>query len=150
MLSFDWWRHDKSNNSEILNIQSQQVLVTKGNSDVSYFVHESEMEVSSHSEESSVCLIVKTHNTFMSKYSQILTLFWKNVCLKNLNRIKFGHLSVNSIRNKFNSLVQIINNSVDVLLYRQHSFSLGYLIPYMPEITSWWDTSLYERWYTLI
>ena len=39
----------------------------------------------------------------------------KNIPLQNLNRIIFAHLNINSVRNKFGSLAQIINNSVDVL-----------------------------------
>ena len=40
----------------------------------------------------------------------------KNVRLKNVNRLICAQLIINSIRNKFNSLVDIINNNIDILM----------------------------------
>ena len=40
----------------------------------------------------------------------------KSLKLKNTNNIIIGHLNINSIRNKFESLKYIINNNVDILL----------------------------------
>ena len=40
----------------------------------------------------------------------------KNLRLKNVNRFICAQLNINSIRNKFNSLVNIINNNIDILM----------------------------------
>ena len=40
----------------------------------------------------------------------------KNLRLKNVNRLICAQLNINSIRNKFNSLVDIINNNTDILM----------------------------------
>ena len=40
----------------------------------------------------------------------------KNVRLKNVNRLICAQLNINSIRNKFNSLADIINNNTDILM----------------------------------
>ena len=40
----------------------------------------------------------------------------KNLRLKNVNRSICVQLNINSIRNKFNSLVDIINNNTDILM----------------------------------
>ena len=40
----------------------------------------------------------------------------KNLRLKNVNRLICAQLNINSIRNKFNSLVDIINNNTDILI----------------------------------
>ena len=39
-----------------------------------------------------------------------------SVRLKNVNRLICAQLNINSIRNKFNSLVDIINNNIDILM----------------------------------
>ena len=40
----------------------------------------------------------------------------KNLGLKNVNRLICAQLNINPIRNKFNSLVDIINNNTDILM----------------------------------
>ena len=40
----------------------------------------------------------------------------KNLRLKNVNRLICAQLNINFIRNKFNSLVDIINNNIDILM----------------------------------
>ena len=40
----------------------------------------------------------------------------KNLRLKNVNRLIFAQLKINTIRNKFNSLVNIVNNNIDILM----------------------------------
>ena len=40
----------------------------------------------------------------------------KEVRLKNLNRIVLAHLSINSLRNKFDALVEQVSGNVDVLV----------------------------------
>ena len=40
----------------------------------------------------------------------------KNLRLKNVNRLICAQLNINSIKNKFNSLVDIINNNTDILM----------------------------------
>ena len=39
-----------------------------------------------------------------------------NLRLKNIDRLIIGHLNINSIRNKFEGLKQIINNNIDILI----------------------------------
>ena len=40
----------------------------------------------------------------------------KKIGLKNLNRLIFAQLNINSIRNKFDSLVTIVKKNIDVFL----------------------------------
>ena len=40
----------------------------------------------------------------------------KNIRLKNSNRLVLAHININSLRNKFDSLLQIVNNNIDILL----------------------------------
>ena len=40
----------------------------------------------------------------------------KNLRLKNVNRLICAQLNINSLRNKFNSLVDIINKNIDILM----------------------------------
>ena len=40
----------------------------------------------------------------------------ENICSKNINRLIFAQLNINSLRNKFGSLQHIINKNIDVLL----------------------------------
>ena len=40
----------------------------------------------------------------------------KNIRMRNMNRIIIGHLNVNSLKNKFESLQEQINGNVDILL----------------------------------
>ena len=39
-----------------------------------------------------------------------------NLKLRNLNRLIFGQININSIRNKFEPLCSLISNNIDVLL----------------------------------
>ena len=52
-----------------------------------------------------------SNESFIDPYSNL-----KNIRLKNLNRLIVAQLNINSIRNKFDSLVQIFNNNIDILL----------------------------------
>ena len=40
----------------------------------------------------------------------------KNLRLKNVNRLICAQLNINSLRNKFESLINIINNNIDILM----------------------------------
>ena len=40
----------------------------------------------------------------------------KNTRLKNSNRLIIAQLNINSLRNKFDSLVRMLNNNLDILL----------------------------------
>ena len=40
----------------------------------------------------------------------------KNIKIKNVNRLVIGHLNINSIRGKFESLKEIIQNYIDILV----------------------------------
>ena len=40
----------------------------------------------------------------------------KNIKLKNANKIVFGHLNVNSLRNKFQCLKDVIGQNIDIFL----------------------------------
>ena len=58
----------------------------------------------------------------------------KNLRLKNVNRLIFAQLKINTIRNKFNSLVNIVNNNIDILMILETkldpSFSTGQFLIY--------------------
>ena len=53
----------------------------------------------------------------------------KSFRLKNVNRLICAHLNINSVRNKFDSLVNITNNSNDILMISEtkidSSFPVG-------------------------
>ena len=40
----------------------------------------------------------------------------REIRIKNLNRLIFAHIRINSLRNKFEMLQEVIGNSIDVLL----------------------------------
>ena len=40
----------------------------------------------------------------------------KNLRLKNVNRLTYAQLNINSLRNKLDSLVDIVNNNIDILI----------------------------------
>ena len=44
----------------------------------------------------------------------------KEVRLKNLNRIVLAHLNINSLRNKFDALVEQVSGNVDVLVLSEN------------------------------
>ena len=75
LLNFDSWRHDNSNNSEVIN--KQETLLTRGIDNVSDFVYESESELSPDLEE-------LANHPFIGKQS-----------LKNVNRTISDHVSLN-------------------------------------------------------
>ena len=50
-------------------------------------------------------------NVFVSPKEEL-----NNLRLKNPNRLIFGHLNINSVRNKFDLLGDIIKNNVDILM----------------------------------
>ena len=53
----------------------------------------------------------------------------KSLRLKNVNRLICAHLSINSVRNKFDSFVNITNNNIDKLIISEtkidSSFPIG-------------------------
>ena len=53
----------------------------------------------------------------------------KSLRLKNVNRLICAHLNINSVRNKFDSLVNITNNNIDILMISEtkldSSFPVG-------------------------
>ena len=98
LSNFNWWCQDKSDNSDILHIQFQQILKAKGKDKLGDSVHESEINLSPDSEESSAFVgcedTPSLHEQEQSNFQTVL----KNIHLKNLNRIIFGHLNINSIK----------------------------------------------------
>ena len=55
--------------------------------------------------------------------------FLNSLRLKNINRLIFAHLFIKSLRNKFDSLVNVTNNNADILMISEteldSSFSVG-------------------------
>lgn len=98
LSNFNWWCQDKSDNSDILHIQFQQILKAKGKDKLGDSVHESEINLSPDSEESSAFVgcedTPSLHEQEQSNFQTVL----KNIHLKNVNRIIFGHLNINSIK----------------------------------------------------
>ena len=45
--------------------------------------------------------------------------------LKNMNRLVIGHLNINSLRNKFDSLKLLAKNSLDVFIISETNFPRG-------------------------
>ena len=52
----------------------------------------------------------------LSKTTKNFSISLKNNRLKNVDKLVFGHLNINSIRNKFDLLANAINRNIDVLL----------------------------------
>ena len=50
----------------------------------------------------------------------------ENIRCKNINRLIFGQLNINSLRNKFESLQHIINKNTDVLLISETKFDSSF------------------------
>ena len=53
---------------------------------------------------------------WITSLSQILLEILKNTRLKNPNRLIIAQLNINSLRNKFDSLVRMLHNNLDILL----------------------------------
>ena len=53
----------------------------------------------------------KPNNSFTHNFNDL-----HEIRLKNPNRLIFAHININSFRNKFETLQQVIENNVDVLL----------------------------------
>ena len=70
----------------------------------------------------------------------------KKLKRKNPTRILIGHLNINSIRNKFNQLKYLINDTLDIMLISETKlnntfpegqfFIKGYSRPYRPDRTA--------------
>ena len=52
----------------------------------------------------------------------------ENICRKNINRLIFPQLNINSLRNKFESLEHIINKNIDVLLMSETKIDSSFLL----------------------
>ena len=50
----------------------------------------------------------------------------ENICRKNINKLIFAQLNINSLRNKFESLQHIINKNIDVLLISETKFDSSF------------------------
>ena len=50
----------------------------------------------------------------------------ENIRRKNINRLIFAHLNINSLQNKFESLQHIINKNIDVLLIPETKFDSSF------------------------
>ena len=57
-------------------------------------------------DESNVC------NDYTPDPKQIL----KNICNSNVNKLTFGHLNINYLRNKFDQLTEMVKGFVDIFL----------------------------------
>ena len=40
----------------------------------------------------------------------------KNICNRNVNKLTFGHLIINSLRNKFDQLTEMVKGIADIFL----------------------------------
>ena len=50
----------------------------------------------------------------------------KNLRLKNVNRLICAQLNINSLRNKFESLINIINNNIDILMISETKLDISF------------------------
>ena len=50
----------------------------------------------------------------------------KNLRLKKVNRLICAQLNINSLRNKFESLINIINNNIDILMISETKLDLSF------------------------
>ena len=50
----------------------------------------------------------------------------ENICCKNINRLIFAQLKINSLRNNFESLQHIINKNIDVHLISETKFDSSF------------------------
>ena len=80
------------------------------------------------------------------KDTDFLTILGK-LRLKNVNRIIFAHININSIRNKFHLLTSDINNKIDILMISEtkldNSFPNGeFIIPVILNLTGWIEIAM--------
>ena len=52
----------------------------------------------------------------MEEIEETQFIFLKKICCYNIDRIVIGHILVNSIRNKFEMLSNIVKNKIDTLM----------------------------------
>ena len=77
----------------------------------------------------------------------------KNLRLKNPNKVIIGHININSLRNKFQLLTEMVRDKVDLLMISETKldssfpnnqfYMKSYSKPYRPDKTSM--TSLYVK-----
>ena len=87
----------------------------------------------------------KTSNVTIANNKDIYTIL-NEIRVQNIHRIIIGHLNINSIRNKFDALSDIIKNKIDVMLISEtkiddsfptSSFSIeGFTPPYRKDRTN--------------
>ena len=51
-----------------------------------------------------------------------------NLRLKNPNRLIFSHLNINSLRNKFDLLANIVKDKIDILMISETKFDSSFLL----------------------
>ena len=72
--------------------------------------------------------VSNTSTTIVSNATSTL----KDIRVTNINRLIFGHLNINSIRNKFNFLCEQIKGHIDILMLSESklddSFPLGQIL----------------------
>ena len=87
----------------------------------------------------------KTSNVTIANNNDIYTIL-NDIRVQNIHRIIIGHLNINSIRNKFDALSDIIKNKIDIMLisetkiddsFPNSSFSIeGFTPPYRKDRTN--------------
>ena len=50
----------------------------------------------------------------------------RNLKLKNINRLNLAHININSLRNKFEGLKEVINNNVDILVVSETKLDISF------------------------
>ena len=60
-------------------------------------------------------------NNFTSSKEEL-----NNLRLKNLNRLTSAHLNINSVGNKFNSLSDVIENNIDILMISERKLDSSF------------------------
>ena len=50
----------------------------------------------------------------------------KNICNRNVNKLTFGHVIINSLRNKFDQLTEMVKGIVDIFLISESKLSLKF------------------------
>ena len=113
LLDLNWLSPDNSRNG-ILESQQASYKITKN------FVSESVYNLIDGelpgSEESNVSANLNEASTSSGQPAWNSQNILKNICLKNLNILTFAHLNINSIRNRFDTVVTIVNKNIDVFL----------------------------------
>ena len=131
LSEYYWWGHDNSNKIHLVqDIYSKESYLQESDKENQTRVSNSIETVSGVTFESEESILLDQSALSTLDYEPISDPFekLKNTRLKNPNRLIIAQLNINSLRNKFDSLVRMLHNNLDILLISETKMILHFLL----------------------